>query len=436
MKQAICTIVAKNYLPLAFALGESISKHHPDIYFAILLSDSVDGLDLNSLPYKVLPLDVLDISESDLMGMKFKYNVTEFSTSVKPLLFRYLFSLDFQKVIYFDPDVYLFSDVTEIFIELEAHSIVVTPHILTCETTYTGTITESLLLHVGIFNFGFIAIFNDEIGNKMIDWWENRLINFCYQDKIEALHTDQKWGDFLPVFFGKNLLISEDLGRNVAFWNLHERYVYQKDGIYYVKNKIEDVGETKLIFFHFAGFDFYGKSNLIHKNHPEYIIEDYPEIKNLYSKYRELILKNDFEKYINLDYSFDFFSDGRAITFYHRRLFRRLEESKYLADENFFHVDGFVYSIFKKNKLISNSLNSKKIEKLKETNFNDFNAKLKFLNFFMSLLFKIIGPDKYFLLLKFCQRYFRPENQFFLLKEFRKNYYFLNENRKNVQNKG
>ena len=435
MKQAICTIVAKNYLSLAFTLGESVKKFHPNLDFIILLSDSVGMLKLNELPYKVITLDSLNISDIVLEQMKFKYNVTEFSTSVKPFLFKYLFSEYYTQVIYFDPDILLFNEVTEIFDELSHFSIIVTPHILTCEINYTGTITESLLLHVGLFNFGFIAVSNDLYGNKMVDWWGNRLINLSFQDKIESLHTDQKWGDLLPSFFGDHLLISRDIGRNMAFWNLHERELFLRQDKYFVRNKLINGEEDRLLFYHFAGFDFNGKTNFIHKNHPEYIIDDYPGLKTFYDNYRNLLFKNGFEYFSSLSYSFDHFDNGISIQFYHRRIYRRLLDYKLISLENIFQSNGKLYQIFEKNNLIKKYRNKSKVDKLREIDIKNFNKKLKLLNQIMILLFRILGPDNYFLLLKFCQRYFRPENQIFLLKEFRKKYHFINENRQYTKSK-
>jgi hypothetical protein len=421
---AVFTIVAKNYLPLAFAQAETLKKYHSDIDYSILLADSPEGLDLDAIPYTIKLLDVLEID--NILELEFKYNLTEFCTAVKPYYINYLFKLGFNKVIYLDPDVCVFSSLQPIFDELNNKSIVVTPHFITPEINYTGTITEALLLHVGVFNFGFVAVSDSERGLHFIGWWQNRLHDMCYQDKIEALHTDQKWIDLVPAFYGDEVLISNDIGRNMAFWNLHERkLVSTGDGYYEVENRF--TGEkTPLLLFHFAGYDIAKAESVIHKHHPEYIMDDFPELRNLFIWYRDALLANGFNKYISLPYKFNTFENGSFISIFQRRLYRRLIE-----DGDFFHnpfsaaSDSF-YSILKNNGLVS----STNTDKFKNKDVEQFKSKIAQLNFILKRVKYILGFDRYSLLLKFCMRYFRPENQTFLIKERENGYEFRNENQK------
>jgi hypothetical protein len=435
MSSVICSIVAKNYLPLAFALGSSIKKFNPEFSFSILLADTKDGLetDIDQLPYKVHTLDSLSLSGEQITELAFKYNVTEFCTAVKPYYIDLLFSQGASKVIYFDPDIFLFSSIEKIFCELESKSIVVTPHFITPEINYSGTITEALLFNVGMFNFGFLAVKNDKVGKSFIKWWCNRLYNKCYQDKIDSYHTDQKWGDLLPVFWGSDILISKDLGRNVAFWNLHERSIGIEDGKYVVKNRIEAGQIYPLMFFHFAGYSLDNPKGLIHKNNPLYTFTDFPELKILFENYGQELLKSDYNKFINLKYKFNYFSDGKTqILSYQRRMYRRLLSDGKCFKDPFAMGKFSFYELLHINKLIVGT-NASKIDKLNETNFSGFANKVKYLNYIMIVVKNILGSEKYFLLLKFCQRYFRVENQSFLFKEYFDDYFFINENREDIK---
>ncbi|MDB5248563.1 MAG: hypothetical protein JWQ40_2957 [Segetibacter sp.] len=423
----VFSIVAKNYLPLAFALGQTIKKNCPGVSYSILLADDVEGLDhLDEQPFKIHTLDVLDIEDINVMA--FKYNVTEFCTAVKPYYIDFLFKKGYEKVIYFDPDICVFSSLQNIYDELENASIIVTPHFITPETAYSGTITESLLLHVGTFNLGFIAVANTIAGRKFVEWWKSRLYSQCYQDKIEALHTDQKWIDLAPSFFGESLNISRDIGRNMAFWNLHERRLTGSvEGDWKVENRF-DQQVTSLTFFHFAGFDINNCQSVIHKNHPEYTMEDFPELKEFFDSYKKLLKSNGFDKFIKLPYGFGRFRNGAIITNFQRRLFRRALEEGVIFEHPFEVNNSSFYATLKKHDLISKS--STNIDKLNNRNYESFSSKIKLLNFLMLTVKKILGFDNYSLLLKFCQRYFRPENQIFLISRFRNSYTFKNENQK------
>ena len=428
MMNAVFTIVAKNYLPLAFAQAETLRKFHPDINYSILLADSDDGLDLDGIPYNIRKLEVLNID--GLEALEFKYNLTEFCTAVKPFYIDYLFRQSFTKVMYLDPDVCVFSSLGPVFNELDHSSIVLTPHFITPEINYTGTISESLLLHVGVFNCGFIAVSASEKGKHFVDWWEDRLYNMAYQDKIESLHTDQKWIDLVPAFYGKEAHISHDIGRNMAFWNLHERkLIYNGNGTHQVENRFSN-SWSPLMLFHFAGYDINNPETVLHKNHSEYRMNDFPELKPLFIWYRELLIRNGFNDYISLSYKFNKFDNGSPITNFQRRLFRRLTADGHKFPAPFSAKEGSFYSLLARNELLS----KKQTDNLKNKEVDKFSRKIKKLNFVMNRVKGLLGFDNYSLLLKFCSRYLRPENQTFLFKEYRDEYQFKNENQK-IRNK-
>lgn len=429
VKNVVFSIVAKNYLPLAYTQGAAIKKYNRDIDFCILVSDTVEGFDYNKEPFKIYSLPDILIPSNEIQEMAFKYNITEFCTAVKPYFFDFLFQQGYEKAIYFDPDICTFGSVEAIFSELDKYSIVVTPHFFTPEVAYTGTITETLLLHVGGFNFGFVAVSNSQSGIRFIKWWKNRLFQYCYQDKIEALHTDQKWGDLIPSFFYDSLLVSNDLGRNMSFWNLHERRLDNEGDRYIIENRITKSQTNDLLFYHFAGFDKGLKSNRIHKNHIEYTFDDYPEIKTLYKWYDEQLEHWGYDRYIKMPYGYNFYQNGLKIKYYHRRIYRRLvdEGHKFHNPFDSQEKDGF-FSLLQSNNLLGDSSNEK-MDKATEQNFPGFESKLKKINWGMKWVKRILGTDKYFLLLKFMQRYSRVENQTFLIREERDNYKFLNENR-------
>src|SRR4051794_4298933 len=82
---AVCTIIAKNYLPMARVLAESFHKHYPANPFIVLFLDATHGLvDRDSEAFYSLEATQLPIP--DLRGFLFKYNVLEASTAVKPYL--------------------------------------------------------------------------------------------------------------------------------------------------------------------------------------------------------------------------------------------------------------------------------------------------------------------------------------------------------------
>ncbi len=58
----------------------------------------------------------------------------------------------------------------------------------------------------------------------MAQWWNDRLLSFCYDDIPNGLFVDQRWCDHVPSFFD-HVAILRDPGLNVASWNLSHRTV-------------------------------------------------------------------------------------------------------------------------------------------------------------------------------------------------------------------
>jgi len=351
-KEAVFTICAKNYLAQALTLKSSLLKTNSEIDFFIFLSDlaDVEGLPVSDL----ILLDDSWIKEWERMA--FKYNVIEFSTSIKPFCFNKLFKEGYEKVIYLDPDIYVTDSLATIFNYLNEKSIVLTPHYCNIQTNFTGAVPEEELLFVGIYNLGFCAICKDKTGTKIIDWWMNRLFNKCYADKIDALHVDQKWMDFIPAFFPDETLITHHMGINPAIWNLHEReLMINENGYYKIKNLVTNE-IFPLLFFHFSGFDPFNPT-LVNRRHPSYNTTNFPSFIPLFNEYIENEYKNGYDFYSKLNYSFNAFEDGENVLAIHRRLFR-VNESKIL-DANPFEQRSVFREVLKRNKLLTGIKSSK-----------------------------------------------------------------------------
>ena len=80
-----------------------------------------------------------------------------------------------------DPDIAVFAPLDAIDALLERHSIVLTPHQTEPESSRSAILdNEVSSLKHGVFNLGFIAVSNSEQGLRFVDWWSDRLRDFCY----------------------------------------------------------------------------------------------------------------------------------------------------------------------------------------------------------------------------------------------------------------
>jgi hypothetical protein len=429
MKKIAFTICAKNYIGLALALEKSIKEHNNDVDFLIFVSDEFsDEEKINDLPENIIiAKDAIGISQEQWNQMSFKYDLTEFCTSIKPSCFKYVFEkFNPDTCIYFDPDILVFNSLDTVYNKLEQHSIIVTPHITTMQERYTGKLNERNLLYSGMFNLGFLALKRDEHSKKMLDWWEIRLEDRCFQNMMENYFTDQKWMDFLPSFFPNQLLISHDLGLNVAPWNFYEREIVNKDNRFFVKNRInkDDEALFPLTFVHFSGYNYKSLLDgaIVQGNIKTLeVFSDYQKIFDLYANF---IKQSDFSRYVQLSYTYNYFSNQVSISSVYRKLFRRLHEDGKITFNPFQATNSFYLSL-KTAKLINEKM--LKTDKVGVATVDNVEQKTIMINKFFKILFKCIGANRFFLLVRLMRLYSKIENHVYLIdKSYLKNFKIRN----------
>ncbi len=413
MKNAVFTIVAKNYLPYARTLGDSIFKiHKNDIDYFIFLVDEFDGLvDLKNERYKVI--ETRSIGIEGYINMAFKYDITEFSTSVKPFIISYLFNLGYNKIIYLDPDITVYNPLTSILKELDKYSMVLTPHINHPVENRNNATEEEVLLFGGIYNLGFVALKKDKYTRPFIEWLMEKLYHSCFDERSKSLFVDQKWMNYGPAFLGERLLVSRNPGYNMAVWNLHERSLKKVKNKYTVTDKLSK--SVPLVFYHFSGYNLSMQDHISSK-HSKASFEMYPELKEVFDNYRERLLLNgapdDFKKV----YTYGHFENGENIIKIQRRLYNSITiEGNYFSDP-FSIKDGSFYMLLKKNKLLpkSKSLNP---EKTGWDQIGEYGTKISIVYYIMKLVQRIVGIDRYALLLRFLMMNISYDAQLFLIKK-------------------
>jgi hypothetical protein len=246
MEVAAFTIVAKNYLPFARVLMESLREWAPALRRFVVLVDKPDGyFDPDAEDFTVLLSDELDIPNS--RWFHFKYTILELCTAVKPYAVQRLMErYGADRVLYFDPDIRVYGDLDSVLSALNEHTVVLTPH-LTAPLEDEARPTDLDILRSGSYNLGFIGIRRCEESGRFLNWWQARLYDHCVVDLAKGLFVDQRWVDLVPgMFAGVGIL--RDSGLNVAYWNIAHRHVTRGPGGFLVNGQ-------PLRFFHFSGFD-------------------------------------------------------------------------------------------------------------------------------------------------------------------------------------
>lgn len=413
----VFTICATNYIGLAKVLGKSIRKYTHDIDYYIIVADE-PGEELSKefddniyVAKKVLSNFY---SEEKWNEMAFKYDLTEFCTAIKPTSIKFLFEKGYEKCVYFDPDILVFSSIDKIYKSLDEFEAVVTPHISDINLASKGNIKEQQLLCSGVFNLGFIGLRSTNRINSFIDWWSRKLQDKCFASISENLFTDQKWMDLLPCFLGNDLCISHDLGMNMAPWNFHERKVLQEGHELFVCSRTNYSSKIDvLVFVHFSGYDYSAliEGKIIQKNITD--IATYDDLNILFDLYKESLNEANFDSYMKYPYSYGYFKNGYAISKELRRLFRGLVEAG-VECGNPFETESYLYQKAHRLFPLQNCLNEKKI--IAKINDNRKNRVICFINCLLRGGCMLFGFKRYYSFYRMIRFYSVWENHYFLMK--------------------
>jgi glycosyltransferase involved in cell wall biosynthesis len=302
-RRAVFTIVSSNYIAYAATLMQSARAHLPGVERYIILADTRRAFPDIDLPATLLDCDEIQLEHVD--NMKKWYTVIEFNTAIKPSVFLYLFQhLGFEAACYIDPDILLFSGMSEVFTALRDHSCVLTPHMM--QPLQDGKEPSDLtIMKSGVYNLGFFGLRNDHDGCRLAKWWADRCFLNCRVDIAGNMFTDQRWMDLAPAFVSRPFILRHP-GYNVAYWNLLHRKVKKTDTGQWRVN-----GE-RLVFFHFSGISP-DKPGQFSKHQDRYTSENLGVVNDLCDHYRALVLTNHWKKYTKSAYGFANFADGRRI---------------------------------------------------------------------------------------------------------------------------
>ncbi len=306
------TSAAVNYLPKVRALCRSIREFHPEATIHLALADRrPDWLTAEGEPFDSI-LEMEELGIPGLRGWSFMHSIVELSTAIKPFaLMRLLERPGCKAVVYFDPDMVLFSRVDDILATLETSNVALTPHQTKPEKTLEAVIDNEITsLKMGVFNLGFIGVANTAEGRRFAEWWSERTYHFCRAEIANGLFTDQKWINFAPIFFD-GVAILKSPRHNVATWNVTTRAFTGS-----VKEGFRVDGEP-LGFYHFTGFDSGAHRLMAVKN-----ASGNAALQELIAWYEGRIASTPSGPVNVQPWAFARFSDGTPVNAHHRWLYR------------------------------------------------------------------------------------------------------------------
>lgn len=289
MNSCCCTIVTEDYLPLAFALNESLqntSRSAPRLYVLVCKADESSQRNV-SVRGNMTLLPVAELCSNGIgRTIKDRYfdtSMDAFRWSMKPVLINYLIrKYSYGKVLFLDCDTFFFHDYSFLLDLLDHHSVLLCPHFRSSDPgkDYFNYILQ---FNSGIYNAGFLGV--NHKGTAAMDWLAHVCSLICEINPCKGQFVDQTHLNLIPVYFDKTHVLRHR-GCNVANWNQLEcKRVVQPDGTVLINN------EYPVIFIHFTASTIRGILSNEDGALRQYL-EGYAQTLRKYNKDLDIIAKH------------------------------------------------------------------------------------------------------------------------------------------------
>jgi hypothetical protein len=229
-----CTLFDSNYLTRGLAMYESLKKYSENFHLYIFAFDDKSHELLKKLNLEfVTVISLKEFEDKELLQIKEDRDAREYCWTCTPSTIKYCIeSYNLDACTYLDADLYFFSNPAVLIEEMNEKSVLITEH------RYTAQYDQTAIS--GIYCVQFMTFKNDENGMKVLNWWRDSCIEWCYAKFEDGKLGDQKYlDDWTSRFRGIHVL--QNLGGGVAPWNVQQYDLLSDENFH-------------LIFYHFHGY--------------------------------------------------------------------------------------------------------------------------------------------------------------------------------------
>jgi glycosyltransferase involved in cell wall biosynthesis len=302
MRTAVFSIVSPNYRHFARVLMASVRDVHPEWERFVLLVGGTPEQGSDEELFDTVGLESLTLPNP--RQFTFRYTILELNTAVKPWMFAWVFARGYDRVVYLDPDIVVYSPLAELDAQPSDVFLTLTPHLTAPLGGDDHHPSERSILQAGTYNLGFLAVTRQPALPTFLAWWQQKLEFQCVVDIGQGLFVDQKWIDLVPGLFPGVAILRDD-GYNVAYWNLAQRAV---EG----EGAATTVNGRPLRFFHFSGGEA-ASAKMVSKHDQRLRLSDVGSAQKLIEAYRLAVRAAGSETFRHAPYAFATFADGTPL---------------------------------------------------------------------------------------------------------------------------
>ncbi len=277
-----CTLFDSNYLSRGLATYQSLMKTGEKFHLYVVAFDDDAFNVLQQLNYTNLtPISLADFEDEALLAVKPSRTRAEYCwTSTSSIILYCIEKFSLSHCTYIDADMFFFQKPSILFAEMKEKSVLITEH------RYTKRYDQAQ--KSGTYCVQFMYFRNDAQGMKVLHWWRERCLEWCFNRHEDGKFGDQKYlDDWTTRFEGVHVLQHE--GGGLAPWNvLQYDFFLAEGGILKGQNK-KTKAVFDVVFYHFHGVRLFEKSTyilapkkyLLSKNVLAYFYEPYLKILNI-----------------------------------------------------------------------------------------------------------------------------------------------------------
>ena len=281
MKLNFCTLFNSGYLSRGLAMYQSLTVHCPDFHLYVFAFDDACYEFLKKQNYPNLtPISLKQFEDEELLRIKPTRSVAEYCWTCTPSTILYsIQKYNLTNCTYIDADMLFFSNPAVLVEEMGSKSVLITEHRYTKEYDQADK--------SGKYCVQFVTIKNDDNGLKVINWWRNACIEWCYARHEDGKFGDQKYlDDWTKRFNGVHEL--QHLGGGIAPWNVQQYSFTSKNGKIIGKEKSTGK-DFEAVFYHYHSLKFF-ENDMVSLTDEGYAISS-NVIETFYTPYVRLLNK-------------------------------------------------------------------------------------------------------------------------------------------------
>ena len=246
-----CTLYNSNYAAKGLAMYWSLRRVCPEFMLYVFAFDDVlaEALKKMALPQMTV-ITLAEFEDEELLRVKPTRTAGEYCwTCSSSTIYYCLTHFGIDHCTYIDSDMYFYANPQVLIDEMGDDDVLITSH------RYSPQYQSEE--KAGKYCVQFMTFKNSENGMKVLKWWRDRCLEWCYNRYEDGKFGDQKYlDDWTTRFEGVHEL--QHLGGGVAPWNM-QQYTFRQQGDQYIGTEIATGKEFPLVFFHFHACHCYRK---------------------------------------------------------------------------------------------------------------------------------------------------------------------------------